>query len=109
MLRSQLIDTKSDLFKSDLFNAIGESWKKTYGVIMNSFHELEPSYEELFKTSMKIKTWSVGPFSLWFNRDISEKAQRSKFLDGEANDERIIINWLDSKEKNSILYVSLVA
>ncbi|KAL5555066.1 hypothetical protein UlMin_037302 [Ulmus minor] len=74
MLRSQLIDKKSDLF-----NGIGESWKKTYGVIMNSFHELEPSYEELFKTSMKIKTWSVGPFSLWFNRDM---------------------------EKNSVLYVS---
>ena len=43
---------------------------------MNSFYELEGAYEELHKRNMGIKAWSVGPVSLWVNKDVADKVER---------------------------------
>ncbi|KAK7245051.1 hypothetical protein RIF29_39881 [Crotalaria pallida] len=63
-----------------------ESWKEfcaemdaadkdSYGMIMNSFEELEPAYARDFKKLKKDKLWCIGPLSL-SNNDYLEKAQR---------------------------------
>jgi hypothetical protein len=45
------------------FEPIFESQLRSYGTLYNSFHELESDYEKLSKTTMGIKSWSVGPVS----------------------------------------------
>jgi len=80
---------------SDYLDVIYESESKSYGTLYNSFHELESDYEQLYKSTMRIKAWSVGPVSTWINKD-----------DGNIAIESELLNWLNSKPNNSVLYVS---
>ncbi|KAK8562898.1 hypothetical protein V6N12_010962 [Hibiscus sabdariffa] len=77
-----------------------KSKKNCYGVVVNSFYELEPAYVEQFKKGNR--AWIVGPVSL-YNRNITDKAERGKKA---AIDEQTILSWLDSKPPNSVLYIS---
>ncbi|KAE8716765.1 short chain alcohol dehydrogenase [Hibiscus syriacus] len=77
-----------------------KSMKNCYGVVVNSFYELEPAYVEQFKK--RNKAWIVGPVSL-YNRNTADKAERGKKA---AIDETSILSWLDSKASNSVLYIS---
>jgi hypothetical protein len=81
---------------SDYFDAIYESEGRSYGTIYNSFNELEGDYEQLYKTTKGIKAWSVGPVSASVNKGHSEDLA----VDSE------LLNWLNSKPKDSVLYVS---
>ncbi|KAF3438992.1 hypothetical protein FNV43_RR17267 [Rhamnella rubrinervis] len=87
-----------------MMDVMREAEENSYGVLMNSFHELEDAYEEYFKTTMGLKAWSIGPVSLWVNRDVSDKSGRYNITGGDGHHE--VINWLNSKGKNSVLYVS---
>ncbi|XP_045797455.1 soyasapogenol B glucuronide galactosyltransferase-like [Trifolium pratense] len=87
--------TRSDF--SDFLDVIYESESRSYGTLYNNFHELESDYEQLYKTTMKIKAWSVGPVSTWINKD---GATENIAVDSE------LLNWLNLKENNSVLYVS---
>nr|UXM20151.1 2'-O-glucosyltransferase [Astragalus mongholicus] len=86
------------------FEAMYESEKNSYGTLYNSFHELESDYEQLNKTTMGIKSWSVGPVSAWANKDDEKKANRGHM--GESGKELEWLNWLNSKQNDSVLYVS---
>ena len=79
------------------------NWEaKTYGSVVNSFYELEPAYVDYFRNQMGKKAWLVGPVCLC-NKNIEDKAGRGQ----EASiDEQACLNWLDSKQPNSVLYVS---
>ncbi|CAK8542039.1 unnamed protein product [Lathyrus sativus] len=83
------------------FGAIFESEKRSYGTLYNSFHELESDYEKLHKTTIGIKSWSIGPVSTWINKDDENKSNR-----GKIGKEGELINWLNSKPNESVLYVS---
>ncbi|XP_045797443.1 soyasapogenol B glucuronide galactosyltransferase-like [Trifolium pratense] len=82
---------------SDFLDVIYESESRSYGTLYNNFHELESDYEQLYKITMKIKTWSVGPVSTWINKDGETE---NIAVDSE------LLNWLNSKENDSVLYVS---
>lgn len=86
----------------ELLNKIRETEVTSYGVLVNSFHQLEPAYEEYFKKYLGRRAWDIGPVSL-YNRSIVDKTQRGKkaSIDGSY-----CLKWLDTKEKNSVLYVS---
>ncbi|KAF7811004.1 scopoletin glucosyltransferase-like [Senna tora] len=74
---------------------------KSFGVIVNSFYELEEVYADHYNKVLGRKIWHVGPVSLC-NRDMKEKANRGK----EASiDEQECLKWLHSKTPNSVLYV----
>ncbi|KAI8014118.1 UDP-glycosyltransferase 73B3 [Camellia lanceoleosa] len=75
---------------------------KSYGVIVNSFYELEPVYAEYFKNEMGRKLCLGGPVCL-FNKAFEEKAERGtkNSIDGYT-----ILKCLDSKQPKSVLYVS---
>ncbi|KAH7520219.1 hypothetical protein FEM48_Zijuj08G0121100 [Ziziphus jujuba var. spinosa] len=80
MLISQLPDwCKTTTRFTAMMDVMRESEEKSYGVLMNSFHELENDYEEYFKTTMGLKAWSIGPVSLWVNRNVSDKVGRRVF------------------------------
>ncbi|XP_057418768.1 soyasapogenol B glucuronide galactosyltransferase-like [Lotus japonicus] len=83
---------------TDYLNAIYETESRSYGTLYNSFHELESDYEQLYKSTMGIKAWSIGPVSAWVNK---ERGQN-----GDLAVESGWLNWLNSKQDSSVLYVS---
>ncbi|KAE8670006.1 Abscisate beta-glucosyltransferase [Hibiscus syriacus] len=100
-----LVD-RIELTRSQLpaFQFVADNMQKSkencYGVLVNSCYELEPAYVEQFKKHNK--AWIVGPVSL-YNRSIADKADRGK---KSAVDEQTILNWLNTKPPNSVLFIS---
>ncbi|XP_020236635.1 scopoletin glucosyltransferase [Cajanus cajan] len=78
-----------------------ESELRSYGVVVNSFYELEKVYADHYRKVHGRKAWHVGPLSLC-NRNSQEKANRGK----EASiDEHECLKWLDTKKPDSVVYV----
>ncbi|XP_057488096.1 scopoletin glucosyltransferase-like [Actinidia eriantha] len=92
-------DVETDFSK--MKRRIGESELTSYGVIVNSFYELEPDYANHYRDVLGRRAWNVGPVSLC-NRGIDDKAQRGKIA---SIDEHECLKWLDSKKPNSVIYV----
>ncbi|KAK9163846.1 hypothetical protein Syun_004748 [Stephania yunnanensis] len=87
----------------ELVRQLRESELRSYGVLVNSYYALEPTYAEYYKSVAKRKSWHIGPVSLMCNKNTIDKAQRGE----RANiDEHYCLNWLDGKKPNSVLYVS---
>jgi len=82
--------------------AIKQLEEKSFGTLINSFYDLEPAYADLVKTKWGKKAWIVGPVS-FSSRTKEDKTERGK---PPTVDERKCLNWLDSKEPSSVLYVS---
>ncbi|CAA0375101.1 unnamed protein product [Arabidopsis thaliana] len=80
-----------------------EADKTSYGVIVNSFQELEPAYAKDFKEARSGKAWTIGPVSLC-NKVGVDKAERGNKSDIDQDE---CLEWLDSKEPGSVLYVCL--
>ncbi|KAL4592094.1 hypothetical protein LXL04_005077 [Taraxacum kok-saghyz] len=76
---------------------------EAYGVIINSFHELENQYADEFQKIKEDKAWCVGPLSLCY-KDVSEKVQRGN---KSSISEIECIKWLDSQETGSVIYACL--
>ncbi|KAK4272813.1 hypothetical protein QN277_021317 [Acacia crassicarpa] len=76
---------------------------RSYGVIINTFEELEGDYVKDFKKEKKDKVWCVGPVSLC-NKDELDKAQRGNKA---AINEKLCLEWLDSQQPQSVIYVCL--
>ncbi|XP_050113612.1 UDP-glycosyltransferase 73C1-like [Malus sylvestris] len=75
----------------------------SYGMIVNSFEELEPAYVKAYKKARKDKVWCIGPVSLC-NKDDLDKAQRGNKA---AIDAHHCSDWLDCRESGSVVYVCL--
>ncbi|KAM7474104.1 hypothetical protein LguiB_021347 [Lonicera macranthoides] len=104
LLRTQLGQLEREEIKNDfteLLNQMKDSDSESYGVIMNSFFELEPDYANYFRKVLKRKAWHVGPLSLC-NKEIEDKAMREKKA---AIDEHECLKWLDYHKPNSVIYV----
>ncbi|MQM13482.1 hypothetical protein Taro_046407 [Colocasia esculenta] len=97
MTRSQLPDLV--VSPPDYLKDMGASNLKSYGVVVNSFQELEPGYGD--EVSGK-KTWSIGPLSLC-NRDAADRAVRGERASGECTER--CLRWLDTQAAASVLYV----
>ncbi|TQE07853.1 hypothetical protein C1H46_006502 [Malus baccata] len=75
----------------------------SYGMIVNSFEELEPAYVKAYKKARKDKVWCIGPVSLC-NKDDLDKAQRGNKA---ALDAHHCLDWLDCRESGSVVYACL--
>ncbi|XVF41554.1 hypothetical protein PTKIN_Ptkin01aG0288800 [Pterospermum kingtungense] len=73
----------------------------SYGVLVNSFHELEPAYTKHYTNVMGRKAWFIGPVSLC-NKNNKDKAERGN---ATSINEHECLKWLDSKKPNSVLYI----
>ncbi|GMI88261.1 UDP-glycosyltransferase 73B4 [Hibiscus trionum] len=93
-------DVETDFF-TKLLKAAGEAELKSYGVIVNSFYELEASYVDYYRNVMGKKAWHIGPVSLC-NRENIDKTERGN---KSAIDEHECLKWLDSKQPDSVLYI----
>ncbi|XP_059652917.1 scopoletin glucosyltransferase-like [Cornus florida] len=77
-----------------------ETEMTSFGVVVNSFYELEPAYADHYRRVLGRKAWHIGPVSLC-NREVEDKAQRGKET---SIDKLECLKWLDSKKPNSVIY-----
>ncbi|KAF1898087.1 hypothetical protein Lal_00032851 [Lupinus albus] len=78
--------------------------ENSYGIVVNSFEELEVEYVKEYQRVTGRKVWCLGPVSLT-NKDVLDKAQRGKRKN--TNDESQYMKWLDSWPIGSVIYVCL--
>nr|BAD44687.1 UDP-glucose:anthocyanin 3'-O-glucosyltransferase [Gentiana scabra var. buergeri] len=86
---------------TEMWKNISESENDCYGVIVNSFYELEPDYVDYCKNVLGRRAWHIGPLLLC-NNEGEDVAQRGEKSDIDAHE---YLNWLDSKNPYSVVYV----
>jgi len=104
MTREQLppfITSKEKTGFVKLLEEAEEAEERSYGVVVNSFYELERVYADHFRKVLGRKAWPIGPLSLC-NKDAEEKTHRGKEA---CIDERECMEWLETKKPNSVVYV----
>ncbi|KAL3721689.1 hypothetical protein ACJRO7_034085 [Eucalyptus globulus] len=100
--RMQLQDfVKEETEFTKLMDEIKESEKRSFGVVMNSFYELEPAYADHYRTFLGRRSWLIGPLSLC-NKEIEDKAHRGEQA---SIDQLECLKWLDSRQTNSVIYI----
>ncbi|KAL1813249.1 hypothetical protein ACET3Z_023314 [Daucus carota] len=77
-----------------------EAENKAFGIVANTFEELEPKYIEEYAKAKGKKVWCIGPVSL-SNKDMSDKVERGDKVSVDEND---CLNWLDGQDPGSVLY-----
>ncbi|KAJ8767080.1 hypothetical protein K2173_012638 [Erythroxylum novogranatense] len=83
------------------YGEIKKSELESFGVLVNSFYELEQVYVDYYRDGLGRKAWHIGPLALCHN-DIESKANRGK----EASiDKNKCLEWLNSKKPISVVYV----
>ena len=105
LTRAQLptnLNTSLKDFK-DLHEKINASEEGAYGVVVNSFVELEPEYVKGYRKANGDKVWCIGPVSLSNKADL-DKAQRGN---KSSIDENQCLKWLDLWPQNSVVYACL--
>ncbi|KAG6628938.1 hypothetical protein CIPAW_14G047900 [Carya illinoinensis] len=75
-------------FFSDFAKEVGESEVRSYGVILNSFYELEPAYANHYTKVCGRKAWYIGPSGKESSIDKHE-----------------CMKWLNTKHINSVVYI----
>ncbi|KAM0045562.1 putative UDP-glucuronosyl/UDP-glucosyltransferase, UDP-glycosyltransferase family [Helianthus debilis subsp. tardiflorus] len=88
---------------SDLNDKLLASESEAYGIVVNSFEELEQGYVDEYQKVKGDEVWCIGPLSLC-HKDESEKFQRGN-KSSVSKDE--CLKWLDSQENGSVIYVCL--
>ncbi|KAA8516607.1 hypothetical protein F0562_016887 [Nyssa sinensis] len=87
----------------DIRERIRAGEAEAYGVVVNSFEELEPRYVNEYQKVKGDKIWCIGPLSL-YNKDDLDKAQRGNKA---SIDEDRCLKWLDSWQSGSVVYACL--
>lgn len=74
---------------------LGDSDISSWGVVVNSFADIEGEYAALFESFYKdgARAWLVGPLCLFADNSVAES-------DNEC------IRWLDQQDRGSVVYVS---
>ncbi|KAK6140120.1 hypothetical protein DH2020_026118 [Rehmannia glutinosa] len=81
-------------------------WKtesQAYGVVVNSFEDLEKRYLDEYRKIKGGKVWSIGPLSLFSNDDL-DRAKRGNQASIDAEQ---CLNWLENREPGSVIYACL--
>nr|QSM19612.1 glycosyltransferase [Arnebia euchroma] len=98
--RQQLSDTDREEFETDmtrLMRRVLETDKKSYGILINSFLELDPVYTEYYKTVFGRRAWNIGPLLLC--------RRQGRELQSSGDDNNVCLRWLDGKKPNSVIYL----
>ncbi|XP_043699798.1 anthocyanidin 3-O-glucosyltransferase 4-like [Telopea speciosissima] len=105
LTKAQLLGSVHDDDPSitEIRKQVREAERTADGVVSNSFYELETCYVDEYQKLMGKKAWCVGPVSL-YNKEASDKAERGNKA---AIDEDQCLEWLDSREAESVIYVCL--
>ncbi|XP_038720871.1 UDP-glycosyltransferase 73C6-like isoform X1 [Tripterygium wilfordii] len=99
----RMITCPNNLESQKYLDKILAAEKVTYGMIINTFEELEPAYVKEYKKVRADKAWSIGPVSL-YNKDTLDKIQRGNKA---SIDEHECLRWLDLQQPGSVIYACL--
>ncbi|KAL2344774.1 hypothetical protein Fmac_006059 [Flemingia macrophylla] len=99
MTRLQVADFIRKDDTNSFWNKVNESARKSYGVLVNSFYELEKDYADHYEKIVGIKAWPIGPLCLWYKEEKTFRGEKPSF------DEHECLKWLDKKKCNSVVYV----
>lgn len=93
--------TQPDL--DDLRDKNQEAEYSSYGIVINSFEELETEFVEKYQKVLNKKIWCIGPVSLCNKNDLdkSERGNKASMEDTKC------IEWLNSKKQRSVIYACL--
>ncbi|XVF55566.1 hypothetical protein PTKIN_Ptkin06aG0046200 [Pterospermum kingtungense] len=97
------LPVKKDETWDEIFVPMAEADQAAYGVVINTFEELESRFVEEYKRVRKDKAWCIGPVSL-SHKDEQDKAQRGNKA---SINEHECLKWLDSQEPSSVIYACL--
>ncbi|KAL3532006.1 hypothetical protein ACH5RR_005527 [Cinchona calisaya] len=87
----------------DVRDRMREAEMNSFGVVVNSFVELENGCAEEYRKAINKKVWCIGPVSLC-NKHNLDKFERG---DKSSIDEDQCLKWLSSRKPNSVLYACL--
>ncbi|GMI79972.1 don-glucosyltransferase 1, UDP-GLUCOSYL TRANSFERASE 73C5 [Hibiscus trionum] len=85
----------------DIVEPMLEADQASYGVVINTFEELESDYVNKYRKVKK--AWCIGPVSLSHKHEL-DKAERGNKA---SINEKQCLQWLDSQEPNSVIYACL--
>ncbi|XP_049355223.1 UDP-glycosyltransferase 73C4-like [Solanum verrucosum] len=92
-----------DVDWKEIADQMKKAEEEAYGIVVNSFEDLEKEYVKGLMNAKNTKVWTIGPVSLC-NKEKQDKAERGNKA---SIDEHKCLNWLDSWELNSVLFVCL--
>ncbi|KAE8692513.1 UDP-glycosyltransferase 73D1 [Hibiscus syriacus] len=87
----------------DVRDKMQEAEMSAFGVVINSFNELEQGCVEMYQKAIRKKVWTIGPVSLC-NRINLDKFERGN---KPSINEQKCIGWLDSMKPRSVIYACL--
>ncbi|KAK5812798.1 hypothetical protein PVK06_028239 [Gossypium arboreum] len=90
-----------DASRKDIFEPMIQADRASYGVFINTFEELEPTYVKEYRKIKK--AWCIGPVSL-SHKDELDKAKRGNKA---STNQQQCLKWLDSQQPNSVIYACL--
>jgi hypothetical protein len=87
----------------DIRDKMRETEMSSYGIVVNSFEELEYDYVKEYENVMNKKVFCIGPVSLINKEDLDkfERGNKSSIEDKKC------LEWLNSRENGSVIYVCL--
>ncbi|GFQ04097.1 scopoletin glucosyltransferase [Phtheirospermum japonicum] len=101
-VRTQVSDHLLDQNEfTEIMQQVRDSDWESYGVVVNSFYELEPDYAHYYKRVLGRKAWNIGPLLL-YNQGDKGNTERGKKSSIDAHE---CLAWLDTKQANSVVYV----
>ncbi|KAI9154575.1 hypothetical protein LWI28_028318 [Acer negundo] len=100
------IDITSRTTVKDFYEEMKAAAMASYGLVINSFEELESRYVEECKKVKGDKVWCIGPVSLC-NKESIDKSQRCNKTSSNIDDQNQCLKWLDSWPSKSVVYACL--
>ncbi|TYJ39800.1 hypothetical protein E1A91_A04G094400v1 [Gossypium mustelinum] len=95
-----LIRDRDESWKA-IMEPLTEADEASYGVIINTFEELESAYVREYKKIRK--SWCIGPVSLSHKNELDTAKRGNK----ASINKQECLKWLDSQEPNSVIYACL--
>ncbi|XP_051114261.1 UDP-glycosyltransferase 73E1-like [Andrographis paniculata] len=87
----------------EFWDQVRDAEDGAFGVLANTFEELEPKYIEKYSTTKGKKVWSIGPVSSCIHEEL-DMAERGGLA---AIDGHSCLKWLDGHELGSVIYACL--
>lgn len=89
-------------------NKVTEGDRNCYGVLVDSFYELEKDYIDYYRTTLGRRAWCLGPLFLHYDC-VLRKINFSLDNDNnkaEENNKHPCLEWLDNMPKGKVVYIS---
>lgn len=80
-----------------------EAESSSYGVVVNSFDELERGCAEEYEKALEKKVWCVGPVSVCNKNELDKAERGNRASVGKSQ----CLEWLNSMQPKSVIYACL--